>query len=540
MNDAKTNPCIRAGRHAVTALLTVLAVVLLPMSAAARQGEATEAADLPLGFTLEEIVALAQESDTDIHDLFYSLRPYDENNACVLCHEDEAVEILDTGHFKWEGKVEGIVGLEGTVHGKKDLLNNFCIAVPSNEARCTQCHTGIGWRDKDYDFQNPANVDCLVCHDQSGTYSKEPKTAGAPPPSLDLNAVARSVSIGSTPTRKNCIGCHANAGGGNNVKHGDLSTNLVATTREYDVHMGTDGADLPCIACHDANHDPKSGAVNHGNAGMALHSVHEGEMRQCVDCHGSQQAVHRDTGVEHLLFSEGWHERLACQTCHIPAIARKDATKMEWYWSDAGQDITPPTDPVTGKPTYDKMKGSFVWANDVRPVLRWYNGQWERKVIGVSDSYDTVPIPMAEPQGSYDDPKAMIYPFKLMRGNQPVDTVNQIVLVPHLFPGPAGPNAYWKEYQWGPALQEGAAYAGQNYSGTYGFVDTTMLLTVNHEVAPAENALGNGGMPDACMDCHETEFVDWEALGWTDDPLRGGNRHMVAPRPSTSATARLD
>jgi len=37
-----------------------------------------------------------------------------------------------------------IAGLEGKVIGKKDLLNNFCVAVPSNEGRCTQCHSGPG------------------------------------------------------------------------------------------------------------------------------------------------------------------------------------------------------------------------------------------------------------------------------------------------------------------------------------------------------------------------------------------------------------
>lgn len=48
---------------------------------------------------------------------------------------------------------------------------------------------------------------------------------------------------------------------------------LVATTREYVVHMGTDGANFDCVDCHAANHDPKTGEVNHGSAGMSLHSA---------------------------------------------------------------------------------------------------------------------------------------------------------------------------------------------------------------------------------------------------------------------------
>jgi hypothetical protein len=336
--------------------------------------------------------------------------------------------------------------------------------------------------------------------------------------------VARSIALGAEPTRKACIGCHAKAGGGDNVKHGDISTDLVATTREYDVHMGTDGADLACVDCHGANHDPKTGDYNHGIAGMSLQSVYEGEMKQCADCHGSAKTIHAGTDAEDMI-AEGWHDRLACQTCHIPAIARKISTKMEWYWSDAGQTISPiPTDPATGRPTYDKKKGSFVWKNNVRPVLRYANGKWARKVIGANDSYDTEPVQLAVPQGSYSDPDAMIYPFKLMVGNQPVDTGNKTILVPHLFGLAGGPNPYWGKFDWNLALADGAAYTGRPYSGTYGFVATEALLSVNHEVAPKEQALGYGPIPDGCADCHTTDYIEWDKLGWTDDPFNGGDR----------------
>ena len=79
---------------------------------------------------------------------------------------------MRTAHWKWEGTVSGIKGFEGTIHGKKDLLNNFCLAVPTNEGRCAQCHIGYGWGDKNFDFGNPKNIDCLACHDQTGTYKK--------------------------------------------------------------------------------------------------------------------------------------------------------------------------------------------------------------------------------------------------------------------------------------------------------------------------------------------------------------------------------
>lgn len=481
--------------------------------------------------TVADFIEYAEVTKCDIHDLFFSMRPYEGTSSCLMCHESEGIEMLSAGHFKWEGYSDRIVGLEGQSHGKNDLINNFCVAVPTNEPRCTQCHAGYGYKDASFDFNNPENVDCLVCHDQSGTYMKDPKTAGLPAASVDLEVVARSITVGQEPTRKACIGCHAKAGGGDNVKHGDLSTDMIATTREYDVHMGTDGGNLACTACHGANHDPVTGEVNHGIAGMSLHSVNEGEMKQCSDCHGNRDRIHAGTSVEPMLV-EGYHDNLACQVCHIPAIARKISTKTEWYWSDAGQDVSPiPVDPVTGRPTYDKKKGTFVWSLNVRPTLRYANGQWNRPVIGFTDKYSAIPIDLGSPVGDYTD--SMIYPFKLMKGNQPVDPITKTILVPHLFGKISGPNPYWGLYDWTLAIEDGANYTGQDFSGTHAFEPTTMLLSVNHEIAPKEMALG---MESNCGDCHASSHIDWPALGWTKDPFDGGTRVVAAPAQAASVT----
>jgi octaheme c-type cytochrome (tetrathionate reductase family) len=482
--------------------------------------------------TTADFIEYAEVTKCDIHDLFFSMRPYEGPKSCLMCHESEGLEMLTTGHFKWEGKTDRIVGLEGQSHGKNDLINNFCVAVPTNEPRCTQCHAGYGYADDNYDFQNPENVDCLVCHDQSGTYKKDPKKAGLPLATVDLDLVARSITVGKEPTRKACISCHSHAGGGDNVKHGDLSSDMIATTREYDVHMGTNGGNLSCVACHAANHDPQTGEVNHGIAGMSLHSVNEGEMRQCNDCHGNRDSIHAGSSVEPL-FAEGWHNNLACQVCHIPAIARKISTKTEWYWSDAGQDVSPiPVDPATGRPTYDKKKGTFVWSTNVKPTLRYANGKWNRPVIGYTDTYSAVPIDLGSPVGDYTDPNAMIYPFKLMVGDQPVDPITKTILVPHLFGKQSGPNPYWGVYDWTLAIEDGAAYTGQDFSGTHDFEPTTMLLSVNHEIAPKEMALGMGSN---CGDCHASTHIDWPALGWTKDPFDGGERTGNS-KPAQSAS----
>jgi len=285
--------------------------------------------------------------------------------------------------------------------------------------------------------------------------------------------------------------------------------------------MGTDGADLECVACHQVKRDNDGNMLSHGIGGMPYHSVDEGVMKQCDDCHGDRFNIHVGTTAEFVVSS---HETLACQVCHIPTFARKTSTKVKWYWADAGQTIDPiPVDPATNRPTYDKMKGTFVWANDVRPTLRYFNGKYEKFLIGDNDVFTSLPAVLANPVGEYTDPDAMIYPFKKMIGNQPADANTDKILVPHLFGGAGGPNAYWGKYDWNLALQDGSDVTGQGYTGEFTFVDTEMYLSVNHEVAPKEMA---HGMDGDCSDCHFSDQIDWGALSWSGDPILGDGTRL--------------
>jgi len=149
-----------------------------------------------------------------LHAGYFTENAYEGTKSCLVCHGKLADEFLTTAHFKWEGDAANIVNVApGTIHGKNDIINNFCVAVPSNEGRCTQCHAGYGYKDDTFDFGDPENIDCLVCHDQTDTYAKDLKTAGLPVPGIDLNAVARSVAT-HAPTIENCIDCHGANGGG--------------------------------------------------------------------------------------------------------------------------------------------------------------------------------------------------------------------------------------------------------------------------------------------------------------------------------------
>ncbi len=462
-----------------------------------------------------------------LHKGYFTDHPYEGTESCLDCHGRIAEDVMTTAHFKWEGLASNIEGFETGQHGKNDIINNFCIAVASNEPRCTHCHAGYGYADGTFSFDDPTSVDCLICHDQTGTYKKLPKTAGRPDPEFDLTPVAQSVAAnGGVPTIKNCIFCHANAGGGDNVKHGDLAMSIADTTYEYDVHMGTlesGGLDFECVTCHQVKKDAAGNVLSHGIGGMPYHSVDEGNMQQCDDCHGGPATAHVNAPASTQSLVTG-HDRLACQVCHIPAFARETSTKTEWYWATAGRDDIEVTFDDDGRPSYDKMKGSFVWTKNVRPELRWFNGKYTKFLTGVNDQYTSLPAVLAEPVGDYTDPNAKIYPFKKMIGNQPADRNNQTILVPNLFPSASQPNAYWKLYDWNLALAAGALAAGQDYTGEYDFVDTVMYLSVNHEIAPKAEALGAGPGTEGCGDCHTGDKIDWPALGWTGDPAAGGTR----------------
>jgi hypothetical protein len=179
------------------------------------------------------------------------------------------------------------------------------------------------------------------------------------------------------------------------------------------------------------------------------------------------------------------------------------------------------------------MKGCLTWATNVRPALRYYNGKWNRIVMGVNDKgLDTSkPVDLGSPTATYRDADAKIYPFKKMTGNQPFDAVDKTVLVPHLWGTVTGPNPYWGKYNWDAALRDASNYSAtlttygafQQYNGSYVFADTVMLLKVDHEVAPKEMAYG---LNNACADCHFSNQIEWTALGWTRDPADGGTQTL--------------
>jgi octaheme c-type cytochrome (tetrathionate reductase family) len=416
----------------------------------------------------------------------------DVTRACLECHEDAATEFMKTTHWTWESESFDVPWREDDVTiGKINQINNFCIGTQGNENKCMSCHTGYGWEEgKETQQSNPENIDCLACHADTGLYGKG--LYGNPTDGVDLLAAAKSVK---SPTRENCGKCHFDGGGGNGVKHGDLDESLYFPDKSLDVHMGDD-LDMQCTDCHWTENHQILGRLVADN-----YTIDPSEQVSCEQCHVDQK--HGDERINSHLAS------VACQTCHIPAFATEEPTKVYWDWSQAGQD---------GREedhfTYLRIKGEFIYEKNFTPTYLWFNGSNEYRYI-LGDVIDPNGITyINKPAGSISDPIAKIFPFKLHIAKQPYDAVHNYLLQPVT----SGEGGFWTTFNWDDGFELAEPITGLNYSGEYGFTETYMYWATTHMVQPAEEAL-------QCDACHsDGSRLDWEALGYPGDPIEWGGR----------------
>ncbi|MEC3862116.1 tetrathionate reductase family octaheme c-type cytochrome [Mesobacterium sp. TK19101] len=433
--------------------------------------------------------------------------------ACLSCHTEASDQVMHTLHYQWDYQHQ----TTGQQLGKKNVINAFCGSVAGNEPRCTSCHAGYGWEDMNQPPPQQATaVDCLACHDTSGQYTKSATGAGNPPlapvkpgtqtitgkPAWPVDLSKAAMSVGK-PTRENCGNCHFYGGGGDNVKHGDLSSALINPSIHTDVHMSPDGANMVCTDCHVTESHQWAGSRYDVHATDPEGTGKPGERRHvatCESCHGNEPHPVNIKGIK----LNDHTDVVACQTCHIPSMAKGGvATKTFWDWSTAGK-------LKDGKPyhendfvdsngnhlhTYLSTKGDFKWEENAQPIYEWFNGQVE---YTTSDSEHTIdPTQVVEVNkiaGDAEDGRSRIWPFKRMEGRQAYDSELNKLVYTHVW-GPTTDTAFWTNFDWAKAIDAGMKAAGAEYSGQFGFVDTYMYWPTTHMVAPANEAL-------ECQACH--------------------------------------
>jgi octaheme c-type cytochrome (tetrathionate reductase family) len=477
--------------------------------------------------------ASAQNESTADHTKFKELQKVfksgpEVTKACLACHTEASKQIHKTKHWTWEYMNPNT----NQLLGKKRLLNNLCVAISSNQAACTSCHIGYGWKDAKFDFKSQENVDCLSCHDTTGDYRKIYGMAGHPayeaiefPPGSgeilkpqNLQRIAQNVGKSS---RFSCGVCHFYSGGGDGVKYGDMSSSLTFPDRATDAHMDAVGLDFTCGTCHMTTGHKIPGsryaptAKDRGGRHIRGKSDETNPVT-CESCHGNRP--HTVETVDHIQPPKGFStialaaivnnhgDRIACQTCHIPAMARGGVpTKLIWDWSKAGRmgsDGKPmKIQNAAGHVVYDSKKGEFTLSEHVIPEYVWFNGKVNYMLFGDKVDKANAPIQINRFEGNPADGKSRIWPVKVMRGVQPYDPVNKMLVVPHTTG--TDESSYWKNFDWHKALSAGMASLDAPFSGKVDFIETQMLFPVNHMVAPKEKTL-------ACSECHNKrgELVD--------------------------------
>ncbi len=316
--------------------------------------------------------------------------------ACLECHTEAAKQVQKTKHWTWEY----LNPATKQKLGKKNVINNFCTSISTNQTFCTACHVGYGWSDDSFDFSSEVNVDCLVCHDTTGEYKKIPGLSGHPnyermewPPHsgkfrepVDLKKVAQNV--GKT-SRATCGACHFYGGGGNAVKHGDLDNSLENPLRYLDIHMDAKGLNFSCGKCHLSDSHEVTGSRYAPTAaddkGVLMRGKTDGRNpTTCVACHGNTP---HDGNTFVTAKLNDHTDKIACQTCHIPEFARGNvSTKMTWDWSTAGK-LDEQGHPIKqmasdGQVSYDSKKGHFTFDRYVMPEYVWFNGNIKYTLFG--------------------------------------------------------------------------------------------------------------------------------------------------------------
>jgi len=452
--------------------------------------------------------------------------PQQVTQTCLTCHADVGEDIMGTAHWSWKGRSPTLVGSEHRVDvSLTSVVGNYFLGIGTEPGRCAACHIGYGWADAGFDLNDADNIDCLVCHDTTGLYRKDPGTAGMPDPTVDLAVVARAVG---RPSRQTCGGCHFSSGGFPNAKHGDLEPALADPPAELDVHMGA--LAMRCQDCHTT--------VAHRISGRSLLVPAVEGTVECERCHGA--SPHGMTGVlsRHL---DDHVKSVACETCHIPSLARTAPTLLAQDFSTAGQDRSVERGPGSMQ-TYDPRFGTLVWGMDVTPVYLWYDGSHTLSLAG--DRIDpTKAVVLSAPVGERRNPRARIFPFKRHTAVQPFDEENRTLVVAELWDRSSS------GLDWQAAIRTGMERMGLPYSGRHAFVQTVSYSSVHHEVVPDHRAL-------SCGDCHSVEAVqcrrchraargttlpdealarfpevrhrmDFDALGYEDDPATVGGRFYV-------------
>jgi len=336
------------------------------------------------------------------------------------------------------------------------------------------------------------------------------------------------VHMAPEPRNEACLGCHFKP---------DWKKRGAAYSARTDVHVV---AGLRCVDCHAAG----SRAVDPRIRGREVHQFGKGDdpsgwvrndlddtVRSCESCHvqgwrNAPRATHAWLPPLHL-------EKIACQTCHIPARAVKSALVQASDVYNPAPRITPPAKHIwtfydqerafwnhygelelfTGKdeptnvtrPTLIRYKGKIYPANRVHSAWVGFEEQGKPGLnqLLMKDFFQMWTQHRADPRGKYpelatitDDDKDGVIEVNRPEEIDALLAATRAHLAATGFPlekrrlvWVSDSRAHYSSTDSRDLPREG--HEATAYASTYKF---------SHDVSPARAALGSGG----CTDCHRT------------------------------------
>ena len=289
------------------------------------------------------------------------------------------------------------------------------------------------------------------------------------------------------PSKTTCLTCHLGSGGGPNNKRGDLEPAHLDPSRNLDVHMASEangGAGLVCQSCHTTQDHKIAGR------GSDMRGTDLDVPVRCVNCHASTPHDSGDIN-KHTA-------KVECSVCHIPTFARETSTDMFRDFRE-----------VEVLPSRRLYEPKITREANVIPQYRWFNGNSTFYEFGDPVTYQSNGrVLMSGPLGDVNDVNSKLFGFKYHTAMQAYEPASERIL-------PMKMGILFQDGDVDRAIREGAKAAGWELPQGYEFIPTDRWLSINHEVAPHDQALN-------CDACHANTAtrLDWPALGYTPKSTR--------------------
>lgn len=314
------------------------------------------------------------------------INTYDGPQTCIGCHTSAGNDMLNSVHGSWYGATPNVPNISGNA-GKWGASNNYCTDPALADYGCLKCHVSLVGPPG---ASTANDMDCLQCHNnayeatfdptipldkvncvdggtktyytpalENGVYRKYPRF-DLMPAGTTMVELARTVH---RPDNESCLmACHANAGGGDGIKRGDLDSAMVDPPVSLDVHLSSAGtAQMTCMDCHATSNHKIPGRGND------LRPTDADTMKACVDCH-----VGMDSGGGHAASGKRSEPdrhvaRVDCTGCHIKAYGDGIPTEMTRDW-------TQPKWKATGCEGQGAWVGTTTKGSGVTPTYRFWTG----------------------------------------------------------------------------------------------------------------------------------------------------------------------